>query len=156
MRPRKVLLLLDDEETRRRVRVFVLQTRGKYRVLCGAKLPRLRSARVEDLLCRAKVAIVDQARGGVQLCAKLQRMLTGIPVLHLAGPDGLPKTTAAIVRRRNRRDEGEMAGFLNDVRILATRRRGPKKGTHASSQKKPAGSVRPRNEKSGRERSRRT
>jgi CheY-like chemotaxis protein len=126
MRLKKVILVLDDNEPRRRVRRFVLEVRGPYIVLSGERLPRHPGARLADLLCRVDVAIVDVAAGGSELCGELAEQLRGVRIVQVGGAWEDSMAQACLARRSS--GQQLMAELLESVRVMAQRKRGPQKG----------------------------
>lgn len=132
MRPKKIILLLDDQPIRRQVRRFVFETHG-YRVLSGPRFPRNPGLRLSDLLCRADLAVVDTARREVS--TQLRLMFSDIPILHI-GDAAEASAAANVWLTRAQAPEEKTAELLECVHILARRKRGPRKGL-----KKPSASV---------------
>lgn len=119
MRPRKLILIFDDDETRRRVLRFVASVRGHYRLRAAAAWPR----RPHWDLANAEVAIVrmrDPAAAS-RTCRKLQRSLTGVRVL-LIGPASGKAVAPDVMLPWN----ATMEQILEALRILAARKRGPR------------------------------
>jgi len=129
MRPKKVILLLGDNEMRRRVWRYVFEVRGPYVVLSGKRLPRHPGARLTELLCRADVAVIDVADNGKRVCREVTEQLRGIRVVQVGG--AIEESLAQTCLRRRAPHQDPMAELLEAVRVHARRKRGPKKGWRA-------------------------
>ena len=134
MRPRKVILCVDDNEQTLAVRKFLLETRG-YRVICSGGsaealeiLERAVPNSIDLLLCDLIMPQMD----GAELVRRAKDMCPGLPALIVsgtvtayergAGADAfLPKGACSPVE------------LLERVRILVARKRGPKKTVSAPS-----------------------
>lgn len=128
MRPRKVILCVDDNEQTLAVRKFLLETRG-YRVLTAAcaqhaleMLETPETGSVDLLLCDLIMPHVD----GSELVRRARAVRPGIPTLMISG-------TIAQFDRGSEADAFLPKGacsaveLLERVRILVARKRGPKK-----------------------------
>lgn len=128
MRPRKVILCVDDNEQTLAVRKFLLETRG-YRVLTAACaqhaleiLEAPDTGSVDLLLCDLIMPNVD----GSELVRRARAIRPGIPTLMISG-------TIAQFDRGSEADAFLPKGacsaveLLERVRILVARKRGPKK-----------------------------
>lgn len=130
MRPRKVILCVDDNEQTLAVRKFLLETRG-YRVLTAAcahdamaVLESSETGTIDLLLCDLIMPHVD----GSELVRRARAVRPGVPTLMISGTvtqfergaeaDAfLPKGACSAVE------------LLERVRILVARKRGPRKAT---------------------------
>ena len=134
MRPRKVILCVDDNEQTLAVRKFLLETRG-YRVVCcnsaAEALTILESAApnsVDLLLCDLIMPQMD----GPELVRRAKDLCPSLPTLIVSG-------TVSAYERGSVADAFLPKGasspveLLERVRILVARKRGPKKLVHAPS-----------------------
>ncbi|WP_419806227.1 response regulator [Terriglobus sp.] len=128
MRPRKVILCVDDNEQTLAVRKFLLETRG-YRVLTAscaldalALLEASETGAIDLLLCDLIMPHVD----GSELVRRARIVRPGVPTLMISGTVSqlergaeadafLPKGACSAVE------------LLERVRILVARKRGPRK-----------------------------
>lgn len=128
MRPRKVILCVDDNEQTLSVRKFLLETRG-YRVLTAssshealAVLGDSETGGIDLLLCDLLMPEMD----GNELVRRARVVRPGVPTLMISGTVSqfdrgsaadafLPKGACSPVE------------LLERVRILVARKRGPKK-----------------------------
>ena len=130
MRPKKVILCVDDNEQTLSVRKFLLETRG-YRVIAAATahealehVDSKNSGEIDLLLCDLVMPQMD----GVELIRRAREMKPGIPTLMVSG-------TVTSFERGNGADVFLPKGacspveLLERVRVLVARKRGPKKGS---------------------------
>jgi two-component system response regulator CpxR len=128
MRPKKIILCVDDNEQTLSIRKFLLETRG-YRVLTATSghealeiLEEYAPGDLSLLLCDLLMPQMD----GVELIRRAREMQPGLPTLMVSGTvtafdrgscaDAfLPKGASSPVE------------LLERVRILVARKRGPKK-----------------------------
>ncbi len=128
MRPRKVILCVDDNEQTLAVRKFLLETRG-YRVICAGNaqhalecLEKTEPGGVDLLLCDLLMPQMD----GNELVRRARMLRPGIPTLMISG-------TVTAMERGFAADaflpkgNSSAAELLERVRILVARKRGPKK-----------------------------
>ena len=128
MRPKKVILCVDDNENTLSVRTFLLETRG-YRVINAAS-----SNEALEILGRTEPGTLDlliadlllPGMDGNELVRRAKDMLPGLPTLIVSGTVAafdralaadafLPKGAASPVE------------LLEKIRVLVARKRGPKK-----------------------------
>ncbi|WP_047492050.1 response regulator transcription factor [Terriglobus sp. TAA 43] len=131
MRPKKIILCVDDNEQTLSVRKFLLETKG-YRVLAATSghealeivekyAPGELSLLITDLLM--------PQMDGVELVRRMREAQPGLPSLMVSGTVTgyergvgadmfLPKGACSPVE------------LLERVRVLVARKRGPKKGSH--------------------------
>ena len=128
MRPRKVILCVDDNEQTLAVRKFLLETRG-YRVLTAScaqdallQLEAPETGTIDLLLCDLIMPHVD----GNELVRRARLVRPGVPTLMISG-------TVAQFERGSEADAFLPKGacsaveLLERVRILVARKRGPRK-----------------------------
>lgn len=131
MRPKKIILCVDDNEQALSIRKFLLETRG-YRVLTATGghealeiVEKFAPGELSLLLCDLIMPQMD----GVELIRRVRDLQPGLPSLMVsgtvtsfergAGADVfLPKGASSPVE------------LLERVRVLVARKRGPKKGSH--------------------------
>ena len=128
MRPKKVILCVDDNEQILSVRTFLLETRG-YRVLSA-----LTSAEALEILERTAQGAIDlliadlllPGMDGNELVRRAKQMHPMLPTLIVSG-------TVASHERALAADAflpkgaGSPAELLERIRVLVARKRGPKK-----------------------------
>jgi two-component system response regulator CpxR len=128
MRPKKVILCVDDNETALSVRTFLLETRG-YRVLAAST-----SQQALEILERTVPGTLDlliadlllPGMDGNELVRRAKQMHPTLPALIVSG-------TVASYERALAADAflpkgaGTAAELLERIRVLVARKRGPKK-----------------------------
>lgn len=142
MRPRKVILCVDDNEQTLAVRKFLLETRG-YRVITAAcaqdalaLLEAPGTGMIDLLLCDLIMPHVD----GTELVRRARTVRPGVPTLMISGTVSqfergaeadafLPKGACSAVE------------LLERVRVLVARKRGPRKAFVAAPTWNPAAPV---------------
>ena len=133
MRPKKIILCVDDNEQTLAVRKFLLETRG-YRVLIassGAEALELMEGYAQGelslLLCDLQMPQMD----GQELIRRAREMQPGLPSLMVSG-------SVATMERGGGADVFLPKGacspveLLERVRVLVARKRGPKKAVVAA------------------------
>ncbi len=128
MRPKKVILSVDDNETALSVRTFLLETRG-YRVITATS-----SHEALEMLERTPPGAVDlliadlllPGMDGNELVRRAKALNPGLPALIVSG-------TVASYERALAADAflpkgaGTAAELLEKIRVLVARKRGPRK-----------------------------
>jgi CheY-like chemotaxis protein len=130
MRPKKTILSVDDNEQILSVRTFLLETRG-YRVLAAATphealeiLANALPGSIDLLLCDLMMPRID----GNELVRRAKELHPSLPTMIVSG-------TITAYDRAGRADAflpkgaGSPVELLERIRILVTRKRGPKKLT---------------------------
>lgn len=127
MRPKKVILLVNDDEQELSIHTFMLKTNG-YAVLPaqdGEQAIRLFDLHVVDLV------LVDYGMPGMngsQLVSRLKRMRAHIPMILLGDPEVLfgqiHQADALLSKKQCSPQE-----LLERIRIMSARKRGPRKAT---------------------------
>jgi two-component system, OmpR family, response regulator CpxR len=127
MRPKKVILCVDDNEQELSVLKFMLQTNG-YRVLTAVNgqeaVAIFASAPQIDLV------LTDgqmPQMNGVQLVEKLKRMASHVPMILFGDKpvaNGEIHVADATVVRKNCSSQE----LLERIKVMSTRKRGPRKG----------------------------
>ncbi|HEY1805384.1 MAG TPA: response regulator [Terracidiphilus sp.] len=129
MRPKKVILCVDDNEQELSVLKFTLTTNG-YRVLAasnGHEAIAVFSAAPQIDLVLADTNMPQMS--GIQLAERLKRMRSHVPLLLLGdaqGAGGEIHAADAVMARKN----CTSFELLERVKIMSARKRGPRKGTH--------------------------
>jgi two-component system response regulator CpxR len=128
MRPKKIILCVDDNEQTLAIRAFLLETRG-YRVLSatGAHealeiLAEYAPGELSLLLCDLLMPQMD----GVELIRRARELQPGLPTLMVSG------TVTSFERGAGAdvflpKGACSASELLERVRILVARKRGPKK-----------------------------
>jgi two-component system response regulator CpxR len=126
LRPKKVILCVDDEDVQLSLLLFVLKTHS-YRVLATtdcAEAIRLFTEQQVDLVL-ADFAM--PAMSGDQLVEKLKQIGPHIPMILLGDPvllDGEPHCADAFLDKK----KCSAQELLERIRIMSQRKRGPRKG----------------------------
>lgn len=128
MRPKKIILCVDDNEQDLSVLSFMLSTNG-YRVLAATGAPQaieLFAANPVDLvLADSSIAQSDS----LQLIARLKQSASHIPMVLLAEPQKLAgqihAADAVFAKKSISTHE-----LLERIKIMSARKRGPRKGMH--------------------------
>jgi two-component system response regulator CpxR len=129
MRPKKVILCVDDNEQALSIRKFMLETRG-YRVL-AVTLPEealdlVRQGGIDLVLSDLNMPRMD----GNELLRRMKRISPEIPMMLISG-------SVKIFERANHADGFLPKGacspleVLERVRVMLARKRGPRKMTFA-------------------------
>ncbi len=128
MRPKKVLLCVDDNEQELSVTKFMLETNG-YRVLAatnGQEAIAIFSTTPQIDLVLADT-VMPQMSGG-QLVERLKRMSSHVPMIllgdHPAASGEIHRADALIARKNCTTQE-----LLERIKVMSARKRGPRKGT---------------------------
>jgi len=132
MRPKKIILCVDDNEQTLAVRKFLLETRG-YRVLSASGAHEALEILEEYAPGELSLLISDllmPQMDGVELIRRAREMQPGLPTLMVSG-------TVTSFERGSIADVFLPKGacspveLLERVRILVARKRGPKKQVHS-------------------------
>ncbi|HVN93936.1 MAG TPA: response regulator [Terracidiphilus sp.] len=133
MRPKKVILCVDDNEQELSVLKFMLETNG-YRVLpalSGQEAITAFSAAPQIDLVLADTNMPQM--NGFQLAERLKRMRSHVPMLLLAdapAAGGEIHVADAVMARKN----CTSFELLERVKLMSARKRGPRKGAHRVAQ----------------------
>ena len=128
MRPKKVILCVDDNEQVLSVRTFLLETRG-YRVLsvgtAEEALDQLRAAvtgTIDLLLCDLLMPQMD----GNELVRRAKQLHPGLPAMIVSGTVNAADRAvhADVFLPKGASSPAEM---IERIRVLVARKRGPKK-----------------------------
>ncbi len=128
MRPKKVILCVDDNETTLSVRTFLLETRG-YRVLNAASsrealevLEGFAPGQLDLLIADLLLPGMD----GNELVRRAKDMLPGLPALIVSGTvTNFDRALAADAFLP--KGAGSPVELLDKIKVLVARKRGPKK-----------------------------
>jgi two-component system response regulator CpxR len=133
MRPKKVILCVDDNEQELSVLKFTLATNG-YRVLAasnGQEAIAVFSATPQIDLVLADTHMPQMS--GIQLAERLKRMRSHVPMLLLGDAQavgGEIHVADAVMARKN----CTSFELLERVKMMSARKRGPRKGAHRIAQ----------------------
>lgn len=128
MRPKKVILCVDDNEQDLSVRKFMLST-NNYRVL-----PASNGQEAIEIFSREQVDLVladfsMPHMNGVQLIEKLKQTAAHVPMILMAESQQMssePHRADAVLNKKNCSPQE----LLERIKIMSARKRGPRKGTH--------------------------
>ncbi len=129
MRPKKVILCVDDNEQELSVLKFMLSTNG-YRVLAATSGQEALTIFGEN--AQIDLVLSDFAMpqmNGKQLAERLKRLAPHVPMLLLGDPQtmgGEIHAADAILAKKNCSPQE----LLERVKVMSARKRGPRKGTH--------------------------
>ena len=133
MRPKKVILCVDDNEQELAVMRFMLATNG-YRVLAALSVQEAiavfaAAPQIDLVLADAHMPQMS----GVQLAERLKRMRSYVPLILLGDTQaGAPSGSGdlhvadAVLARRNCSSQE----LLERIKVMSARKRGPRKGAH--------------------------
>lgn len=133
MRPKKIILCVDDNEQELSVLKFTLATNG-YRVLAassGQEAIAVFSAEPQIDLVLADTHMPQMS--GIQLAERLKRMRSHVPMLLLGDAQaagGEIHVADAVMARKN----CTSFELLERVKVMSARKRGPRKGAHRVAQ----------------------
>ena len=129
MRPKKVILCVDDNEQELSVLKFMLSTNG-YRVLAATSgqeaITLFTEAQQIDLVLTD--ATMPQM-SGKQLIERLKRIASHVPMVLLGDPqtmNGEIHLADAMLAKKS----CSAQELLERVKVMSARKRGPRKGTH--------------------------
>jgi CheY-like chemotaxis protein len=126
MRPKKIILCVDDNEQELSVMSFMLSTNG-YRVLSatnGQEAIAAFSSAVVDLV------LADQTMpqmNGSQLIGRLKQIASHVPMILLGDPQtmaGEMHAADAVIAKKNCSPHE----LLERIKVMSARKRGPRKG----------------------------
>ncbi len=128
MRPRKLILYVEDNEQILSVRKFLLETRGYRVVACASAaeaLEHLHAATPGSIDLLISDLILPQMDGN-ELVRRAKQLLPGLPTLIISGTvTGYERAVAADAFLP--KGACTPAEILDRIRILVARKRGPKK-----------------------------
>lgn len=127
MRPKKIILCVDDNEQELSVRKFMLSTNG-YRVLSAANgeeaIERFNEAQVDLVLTDFAMPRMN----GIELIAKLKQIAAHVPMILLSDAQQVgndPHRADAVIAKKS----CTPLELLERIKIMSARKRGPRKGT---------------------------
>jgi two-component system response regulator CpxR len=128
MRPKKVILCVDDNEQILSVRAFLLETRGYkvHRALCSADALALIASSLPGQIDLLLTDLIMPDMDGNELVRRAKQLHPGIPTMIVSG-------TVSSYDRAGAADAflpkgaGSPAELLERCRILCSRKRGPRK-----------------------------
>lgn len=129
MRPKKVILCVDDNEQDLSVLKFMLTTNG-YRVLAatsGQEALAILSDSVQIDLVLSDYSMPQM--NGKQLADRLKRLAPHVPMVLLGDPQSMAgemHVADAMLAKKNCSPQE----LLERVKVMSARKRGPRKGTH--------------------------
>ena len=128
MRPKKVILCVDDNEQTLAVRRFLLETRG-YRVVCATSayealehLTKSPQGSVDLLLTDLLMPQMD----GVELIRRAKELQPSLPTLLVSGTVGAPERGAGADAFLPKGASSPIE-LLDRVRAMVARKRGPRR-----------------------------
>jgi two-component system response regulator CpxR len=128
MRPKKVILCVDDNEQDLSVLSFMLSTNG-YRVM-----PAISAEEAIDIFATSQIDLVlaDMAMpqmNGAQLVKRLKLMGRHVPMILLGEPQAMSSeihVADAVLAKKH----CSPVELLERIKMMSARKRGPRKGTH--------------------------
>ncbi|HEV2136915.1 MAG TPA: response regulator [Terracidiphilus sp.] len=128
MRPKKVILCVDDNEQELSVLSFMLSTNG-YRVL-----PAISGQEAIDIFATSQIDLVltdfsMPQMNGAQLVKRLKQMGSHVPMILLGEPQSIGSEIHAADAMLAKKNCSSLE-LLERVKIMSARKRGPRKGTH--------------------------
>lgn len=128
MRPKKVILCVDDNEQDLSVLSFMLSTNG-YRVLSAISgqeaIDHFATSQVDLVLADFAMPHMN----GAQLVKRLKQMGSHVPMILLGDPQAMSSeihVADAMLAKKN----CSPSELLERIKIMSARKRGPRKGTH--------------------------
>lgn len=128
MRPKKIILCVNDNEQELSVMSFLLATHG-YRVLSASNpkeaISLFESHMVDLVLAEAVIAQVS----GDLLIGQLKKRASHVPMVLFGDPqklNGQPHAADAFLAKKNCSSQD----LLERVKVMSARKRGPRKGMH--------------------------
>jgi CheY-like chemotaxis protein len=128
MRPKKVILCVDDNEQDLSVLSFMLTTNG-YRIM-----PALTAQEAIGMFSELQIDLVlaDYAMpqmNGAQLVKRLKQIAGHVPMILLGDPqtvgDEIHEADAVLAKKNC-----SSLDLLERIKVMSARKRGPRKGTH--------------------------
>ena len=126
MRPKKVILCVDDNEQDLSVLKFMLSTNG-YRVLTATSGQEALSVFAENLVDLALVDYSLPQMDGDQVVSRLKQIAAHVPMILLGDPQkmsGQMHTADALVSKKTCAPQE----LLERIKVMSARKRGPRKG----------------------------
>jgi two-component system response regulator CpxR len=128
MRPKKVILCIDDNEQDLSVLSFTLATNG-YRVI-----PVRTGQEAIDIFATSQIDLVltdftMPQMNGAQLVKRLKQMGGHVPMILLGDPQAMSSELHAADAMLAKKNCSPLE-LLERIKIMSARKRGPRKGTH--------------------------
>jgi DNA-binding response OmpR family regulator len=126
MRPKKVILCVDDNEQELSVMSFMLSTNG-YRVLSATNGQEAIAAFSSVAVDLALVDYTLPQMNGGQLVGRLKRMASHVPMILLGDPQSMASEmhmADALMAKKNCSPHE----LLERIKVMSARKRGPRKG----------------------------
>jgi len=127
MRPKKIILCVDDNEQELSVMSFMLSTNG-YRVLSATNgqeaIAAFNTAQVDLVLADYTLPQMN----GAQLVGRLKNIAGHVPMILLGEPQAVASemhSADALISKKNSSPQE----LLERIKIMSARKRGPRKGT---------------------------
>ena len=127
MRPKKIILCVDDNEQELSVTSFMLSTNG-YRVISATNgqdaIAVFNNVAVDLVLADFSMPQMN----GAQLVARLKRIASHVPMILMGDPQAMGgdmHAADAFVARKN----CTTLELLEKIKVMSARKRGPRKGT---------------------------
>jgi two-component system, OmpR family, response regulator CpxR len=127
MRPKKVILCVDDSEQDLSVLKFMLSTNG-YRVLSASTGQEALGIFQENLIDLVLVDYAMPQMNGDQLVSKLKQIAAHVPMMLLGDPqkmNGQIHAADVLVAKKT----CSAQELLERIKVMSARKRGPRKGT---------------------------
>lgn len=128
MRPKKVILCIDDNEQDLSVLSFMLSTNG-YRVLPAVTADEAIGIFVKTPIDLVLADFAMPQMNGAQLVRRLKQIAGHVPMILLGDPQSMGgdiHAADAMLAKKN----CSTLELLERVKIMSARKRGPRKGTH--------------------------
>jgi two-component system, OmpR family, response regulator CpxR len=132
MRPKKVILCVDDNEQDLSVLAFMLSTNG-YRVLSTNSGQEAVALFAENLVDLVLVDFAMPQMNGNQLIVRLKQLAGHVPMILLGDPqkvEGQAIAADALLAKRT----CSSFELLERIKVMSARKRGPRKGTQRLAQ----------------------
>ena len=127
MRPKKIILCVDDNEQELSVLKFMLATNG-YRVVSAANGQEAIRIFAETPVDLALVDFAMPAMNGSQLVERLKQIASHVPMILLGDPQrmaGEMHAADALLAKKNCTPQE----LLERIKVMSARKRGPRKGS---------------------------
>jgi two-component system response regulator CpxR len=128
MRPKKIILCVDDNEQTLSIRTFLLETRG-YRVLCatsGHEALEILEEYAQGELSLLLTDLLMPQMDGAELIRRAREMQPGLPTLMVSGTV-VAQDRGCVADVFLPKGASSPVELLERVRTLVARKRGPKK-----------------------------
>jgi two-component system, OmpR family, response regulator CpxR len=132
MRPKKIILCVDDNEQDLSVLTFMLSTNG-YRVLATNNCQEAVGIFAENLVDLALIDFSMPQMNGDQLVRRLKQIASHVPMILLGEPqkmDGQIHAADALLAKKT----CSPFELLERIKVMSARKRGPRKGTQRMAQ----------------------